>query len=172
MGVDGGRGAAAGAARGAGGGHAHELFVAHYARLAGWCARLVGDDAVAHEIAAEAFARLLARWGRVEDPRGYLYVTATNLMKDHWRRQDRERAALGRVAAGAPGPAAADGPAGGLRDVVERLPERLRVVVLLHYYADLPVGEVARHLRVAEGTVKRRLFEARALLHEALEEAR
>jgi RNA polymerase sigma-70 factor (ECF subfamily) len=45
-------------------------------------------------------------------------------------------------------------------------------VVLLHYYADIPVRDVALHLHVPEGTVKRRLFEARTLLHHALEETR
>ena len=41
---------------------AEELFNACYPRLAGWVRRLVDDDDTAHEIAAEAFTRLLARW--------------------------------------------------------------------------------------------------------------
>jgi RNA polymerase sigma-70 factor (ECF subfamily) len=149
---------------------ARELFVAHYARLAGWVLRLVEDEATSHEIAAEAFTRLLPRWASVDDPRAYLYVTAANLVKDHWRRLDRERGALAKVAT-PPGPPGPD-ERPSLRDVVDRLPERLRVVVLLHYYADLPVAEVARALGIADGSVKRRLWEARALLHEALEGAR
>jgi RNA polymerase sigma-70 factor (ECF subfamily) len=36
--------------------------------------------------------------------------------------------------------------------------------VLLHYWADLPVAEVARLVRRPQGTVKRRLHEARAQL--------
>jgi hypothetical protein len=38
-----------------------ELFNACYPRLAGWVRRLVDDDETAHEIASEAFTRLLAR---------------------------------------------------------------------------------------------------------------
>jgi RNA polymerase sigma-70 factor (ECF subfamily) len=65
---------------------AAELFAALYADLAGWCRRLVDDDGTAHEIASEAFTRLWLRWSNVEEPRGFLYVTAANLVRDHWRR--------------------------------------------------------------------------------------
>jgi RNA polymerase sigma-70 factor, ECF subfamily len=144
-----------------------ELFAAHYGRLAGWCSRLVGDEQLAHEIASEAFTRLLTKWRGVEDIRGYLYVTASNLVKDHWRRLERERRALTKVEIQLSAPGADAAPP--LRDVVERLPNRHRDVVLLHYYADISVRDTARLLKVSEGAVKRRLFEARALLHEALE---
>jgi RNA polymerase sigma-70 factor (ECF subfamily) len=144
-----------------------ELFTAHYARLAGWCSRLVGDEQLAHEIASEAFTRLLTKWRGVDDIRGYLYVTASNIVKDHWRRLERERRALTKVEITAFTPGVDEAPP--LRDVVERLPNRHRDVVLLHYYADISVRDTARALKVSEGAVKRRLFEARALLHEALE---
>ena len=144
-----------------------ELFTAHYARLAGWCSRLVGDEQLAHEIASEAFTRLLSKWRGVDDVRGYLYVTASNIVKDHWRRLERERRAMTKVEVQTSTPGADEAPP--LRDVVERLPNRHRDVVLLHYYADISVKDTARALKVSEGAVKRRLFEARALLHEALE---
>ena len=55
---------------------ARALWNEHYAPLAGWCAAQVGDRDAAHEIAAEAFTRLLSKWITVRDPKGYLYVTA------------------------------------------------------------------------------------------------
>ena len=55
-----------------------------------------------------------------------------------------------------------------LLDAVRRLPPRLSVVVLLHYYADLSVDEVARTLRRPAGSVKRQLSEARAVLAHTL----
>jgi RNA polymerase sigma-70 factor (ECF subfamily) len=51
-----------------------------------------------------------------------------------------------------------------VRDLVERLPERLRSATVLHYYADLPVEQVARLLHRPEGTIRQRLHEARRLL--------
>ena len=64
---------------------AEELFRTAYPKLAGWARRLVDDDETAHEIASEAFVRLLSRWTRVESPQSYLYMIATNLIRDHWR---------------------------------------------------------------------------------------
>jgi RNA polymerase sigma-70 factor (ECF subfamily) len=57
-----------------------------------------------------------------------------------------------------------------LGDVVRRLPERVREPVVLHYYADLSVDEVAEVLRRPAGTVKRQLSEARDLLAQMLRE--
>ena len=59
---------------------AEELFRSAYPKLAGWVRRLVDDDDTAHEIASEAFVRLLSRWTRVESPQSYLYMIATNLI--------------------------------------------------------------------------------------------
>lgn len=141
------------------------LWDAHYPELTGWVAALVGDVDLAHDIVAESFARLIARLRTVREPRPFLFTVAANLARDHWRQADRDRRLTARLAA--PTAQAATDP--WLRDLVERLPERLRVPVLLHYYADLPVAEVARALRRPEGTVKRCLAEGRAALLSALE---
>lgn len=149
---------------------ASELFTALYPRLAGWCRRLVDDDETAHEIAAEAFTRLWARWTRVEEPSGFLYVTAANLVRDHWRKLERERRAMRRATteeAVKQQPAESDP---SVRMLVQSLPERLRAPALLYYYADLPVREVAALLGRREGTVKADLHAAREMLRAKLEE--
>ncbi|WP_335983770.1 MULTISPECIES: RNA polymerase sigma factor [Streptomycetaceae] len=143
---------------------ASELFTAFYPRLAGWCRRLVDDDETAHEIASEAFMRLWARWTAVAEPRGFLYVTATNLVRDHWRKLERERRAVRRAtveAAIRPQTEPADP---SLRLLVQSLPERLRVPILLHYYADLPIREISRLTGRREGTIMSDLHKARELL--------
>ena len=145
------------------------LWNEHYATLAGWCASLVGDRDAAHDIASEAFTRLLSKWITVHDPKGYLYVTASNLVRDRWRREQRDRKLQARLEETTPVSTPASDP--WLRDLVERLPERLRTPVLLHYYADMSVAEVAAALRKPEGTVKRMLFDARARLAGWLEAA-
>jgi RNA polymerase sigma-70 factor (ECF subfamily) len=145
------------------------IFRAHYAPLAGWCRRMVGDDEVAHDIAAEAFARLLGRWGSVSEPRAYLYTTALNLVRDRWRRSERERIALRKTATAS---AVAADPAPEIRMLVESLPRRLAQVVVLHYFADLPIDAIARQLGIAPGTVKRDLYDARAKLATLLKDSR
>ncbi|MDI5962027.1 RNA polymerase sigma factor [Streptomyces sp. SL13] len=146
---------------------ASELFAAVYPRLAGWCRRLVDDDGTAHEIASEAFTRLWARWSKVDEPRGFLYVTAANLVRDHWRRLERERRTLRRVTAEAV-TRGQDEDDPSVRLLVRSLPRRLRVPVLLYYYADLPVREVALLTGRKEGTVKADLHAARELLRSNL----
>ncbi len=52
---------------------------------------------------------------------------------------------------------------------VRGLPEKLRVAVVLRYYHDLPVSEVARLLNLNEGVVHARLDAAREQIAKALE---
>ena len=146
---------------------ARVLWNLHYAPLAGWCAALVGDRDAAQDIASEAFTRLLSRWLTVHDPKGYLYVTATNLVRDRWRRDQRDRRLCERIEQTTQTSTPATDP--WLRDLVERLPDRMRAPVLLHYYADMSIAEVARALHRPEGTVKRMLFDARARLLSMIE---
>ena len=143
-----------------------ELYEAEFPRLAGYLTALTGDPEVAREAAQEAFTRLFARWRRVQEPRGFVYVVGTNLCKRHWRQGGRERSAV--VSLGVTTPTGRPAHDPWLRDLVERLPVPLRQVVLLHYYADLPVAEVAAALHRPVGTVKRRLHEARAVLSDAV----
>jgi RNA polymerase sigma-70 factor, ECF subfamily len=147
---------------------AEELFYACYPRLAGWIARLTGDDEVAHEIASEAFTRLLARWSGLDSPQNYLYMTATNLVRDHWRRSARERKAIKTMTAAARDPTRHPAQDLDVRALIETLPPRLRSTFLLHHYAGFSVREVAAMLGRPEGTVKADLHHARAKLKAAL----
>ena len=56
-----------------------------------------------------------------------------------------------------------------LRELVDQLPERLRQVLVLYYFEERSVGEVALMLGCPEGTVKTHLFRARAALARELE---
>src|SRR6185312_9518179 len=111
---------------------AEELFNASYPRLAGWVRRLVDDDDTAHEIASEAFTRLLARWTGLDNPQSYLYMIATNLVRDHWRKTGRERRAIRTLTAAAPlDPAYHPVQDVDVRALIEALPARLRSAFLL-----------------------------------------
>lgn len=143
------------------------FFAEHYPAVAGYCASLVGREH-ADEIAQEAMAAVYARWLLVREPRAYAFRAASHLAKRHWH--DRGRRDL-REQVEPPTRDRDDHQATELWDVVDRLPARLRDVVLLHYVADLAVAEVALAVRRPVGTVKRRLHEARALLALALEDS-
>lgn len=148
---------------------AEELFNACYPRLAGWVRRLVDDDETAHEIAAEAFTRLLSRWTGLDNPQSYLYMIATNLVRDHWRKTSRERRAIRTMTAAVPRePSWHPAQDVDVRDLIEGLPPRLRSAFLLHYYGGFGVKEVAMLLGRPEGTVKADLHHARARLKAAV----
>jgi RNA polymerase sigma-70 factor, ECF subfamily len=150
---------------------AEELFKGVYPRLAGWVRRLVDDDDTAHEIASEAFVRLLSRWTSVDSPQSYLYMIATNLVRDHWRKTERERRAVrSATASSARDQVAYPVEDVDVRNLIASLPPRLRDPFLLHYYAGFGVREVASLLRRPEGTIKADLFAARARLKTALGE--
>lgn len=132
----------------------------HHPRLVRYCYRLVRDEQAAFDLAQEAFARLFTRWVKVREPAAYLFRVATNQARSDHARRLREETTF----------ATADPvDVTSARDVevriaVEQLPRRYRDLVLLYYFADLPLAEVARVLRRPPGTVMRQLAEARARL--------
>ena len=143
------------------------LYVTHFPVVTGYAYQLTRDTETAKDIAQEAFTRLLARWVTVRDPRTYLFHVVTNLVRDSWKarlRRERLVEALGRQT-----PQAVPAPDRDLADAVLRLPSRHAEVVLLFYYSDLPLTEVATVVGRPEGTVKRLLAEARERLAVALE---
>lgn len=141
-----------------------DLFAAEYPTVAGYCRRLVGDTDLAHDLAMEAFARLLARWVGVREPRRYLYRVATNLARREWRAAARRPA--GEAAEVGFDPTAALA----VRLAVARLPARLREVVVLYYFAGLDVAAVAALVGRSAGTVKSQLSDARHRLAPILED--
>lgn len=58
-----------------------------------------------------------------------------------------------------------------LRAAVQRLPEKLRITVVLYYFKELDVGETATILNIPKGTVKSRLSKSRILLKEMINDA-
>ena len=52
---------------------------------------------------------------------------------------------------------------------VLRLPDKMKVTVLLYYMEERSVEEIAEILRIPKGTVKSRLHQARKILRKELE---
>jgi len=139
-----------------------ELFRQEYGRIVVVLTIKVGERETAEECAQDAFVELVHRWKRVSkyrDPKAWLWLVALRRADKVRRRKHRTEPTLW--------------PSGESRDLdalidlhndVRRLPRRQRDVVILHYFADLTVSEIAVELRIAEGTVKSELHDARASL--------
>jgi RNA polymerase sigma-70 factor, ECF subfamily len=55
-----------------------------------------------------------------------------------------------------------------INDAIDRLPSELREVVIMFYGCDLRTADIARSLKIPDGTVRYRLHEARSRLREIL----
>jgi RNA polymerase sigma-70 factor (ECF subfamily) len=124
----------------------------------------LGDRAAAEEATQEAFVKAWLRWRRVsamERPAGWVYVVAV-------RHALRSRRALERRPVAERDAAAVDVDVDEQLDalaLLERLAPRQRLAVVLRYYADLPLDDVAEAMACSVGTVK-------STLHTALERLR
>lgn len=145
------------------------LFRAAFPRVHRTVTLMLRDPARAEEITQDAFLKLLENWRKVssyEQPEAWVRRVAIRLaVRDASRetgRPDRERAAS------VSRPPTEHDP--DLADAIATLAPRQRAAVVLHYYEDLPVLEVARVLNVSESTIKQHLLRARARLAELLGE--
>lgn len=145
------------------------LIVARGQALKRYAYLMCGSGESADDLVQEALTRVLARRSVPGDPRElerYVRRVVVNLVVDGARRRTRWWHLVPRVAD-------EDRAADASAEVVERvvleqalaaLPARQRACVVLHYYEDLPVAEVADLLGVAPGTVKSQLHDARRAL--------
>lgn len=131
---------------------------------------ILRDRGAAEDVAQETFLRAFRNAHRLPadaDARPWLYRIAVNLALNRLRSRRRERRALDRLEPSA-GSWVDEVPPGvgdsAVAEALRRLPDRLRVPLILRYYLDLPEKEVARGLGLRQGTVKSRLHEARRVL--------
>jgi RNA polymerase sigma-70 factor (ECF subfamily) len=130
---------------------------------------LTGNIADAQDVAQEAFARAWQRWDSVracDSPEAWVRRVATNLATSRFRRERTARAAAHQLIARDVAEISPDTVA--LVAALRTLPERQRVVLVLHYLADLPVGQIAADLRCPIGSVKAWLSRGRDALAAAL----
>lgn len=140
------------------------LFRASFGSVTRTVFLVVHDRAVAEEITQDAFLKLFERWGTVgqyERPEAWARKVALR-MAVKWVR--RERLRPWREARGAVVPWAREVGDGGLFAAVQSLPAQQRACVVLHYWEDQPVIQIANTLGVSVSTVKQHLFRARARL--------
>jgi RNA polymerase sigma-70 factor (ECF subfamily) len=122
---------------------------------------VAGDPHVAADATDEAFARAYANWRKVErmaSPGGWVYRVALNVVRRRMRRAALERRTV------EPPAEVAHVVNREIWMVVQQLPERQRVAVVLRYLLDLPEQEVATAMGVSRGTVASALAAARRRL--------
>src|SRR5215472_7566043 len=142
-----------------------ELASERLTRLKRQAFLLCGDDCQAEDLVQEALVRAFIRplrAPRLGAAEAYVRVIMVNLFIDGARRHSRwsRVAPLLRPADTTPDPADQVSDRDVMLTALRSLSPRQRACVVLRYYEDLPVAEVADVLGVSEGTVKRYLSEA------------
>jgi len=136
------------------------------------CAML-RDRTLAEDVFQDVFVSAFRSAATIRDPaavRSWLLTVTANRCRDELRSWSRRHVSY---VSDVPEPdlrqdLGADGPDPGLAPAVLDLPPRFREVILLHYYFELPVADVARVVGVPPVTVRTRLHRARAALRGAL----
>jgi RNA polymerase sigma-70 factor (ECF subfamily) len=136
-----------------------------WGRLVGSLQLYVGDRELAEELAQETLVRAVQHWedvAQADSPSAWAHRVAFNLAKSQFRRRLAQRRARSRAGVIAlPEPDLASAVA--VRAAVAGLPEAQRSALVLRYFADLPLRQVATVMNCPENTVKshiRRAIEA------------
>ena len=130
---------------------------------------IVHDRGRSEEIAQDAFLQLYRRWSTLrtyERPDAWVRRVAVQLAVKHVKRErmrtERERLALEEASQSLPDPDVAR--------AVRALSPMQRAAVVLYYWTDESVFDIARTLGVSESTVKQHLHRARQRLATVLGE--
>ena len=127
-------------------------------QLRRFLASLCGDTALADDIAQEALVRAYVASGRfIGNFKAWLFRIAYNCFIDNLRRVRQPAAGLDapealHVAGDVESDASFKHEE--LLRALTRIPEKERTAIVLHYFEDLPVKEIAMVMSIPSGTVK------------------
>lgn len=128
---------------------------------------MVRQPTLAEDIAHDGFLKVYERFETLDNPSAYLRSTLTNAVYEHSRRSSREQRRLRLVSASEPTLIGQTPDV--VMDAIARLPIRQRTAIVLRYWVDLPVAEIADAMKTRPGTVKSWLSRATTQLRKDLE---
>lgn len=162
----------------------HTLVDRYQGALFAYLFRLTnGDSALAEDLVQESFIRVMRSAKQYQYPRPFkpwLYQIATNLGRDHYKRlSTRQTVYLTEAIANRPDSnvrnapeavAMADDESAALREALEDLPDHQRETIILRYFQELSLAEIAEVQGLPVGTVKSRLSLGLKRLRSVMEE--
>ena len=152
-----------------------ELFAIYQKKAVRTAALITGDASMAEDVAQEAFVQCLLHIGELREPSRFRSWFFRILTRSAWKAMQEKLPAVDWESI----PeltAVADSYPSEKTDTYEKLYQALdgigrkqRTTVILYYFNDLSIREIAEATGSLEGTVKTRLFAARRRLKRALE---
>jgi len=141
--------------------------------------RITGTEEAAEDIVHDSFIRLIEKripFATMDDAKFWLIRVVKNAALNYAKRKGRETRAYERWWRGEQNESESadhdilrEESAKEVRELVQKLPENLRGVVLLKEYGGMSYKEIGRALGITEGNVKVRAFRAREALLAMLE---
>lgn len=124
---------------------------------------MLGSQEQAEDVVHDALARLVERWDRVQNHGAYLRTSVMNGSRSVLRRRRliRQHSASDFEDT--------DPEADYLADLLEILTPKQRAVVVLRYFEQLTIPEIARTLGIREGTVKSSLHRSLRILRQEIQ---
>ena len=140
--------------------------------------RLCQNEKDAEDLVFRTFARVVERIGSFRD-RSEFFTWMCSILVNFYHMDARRKAANALVFGEevperpdrSPDPSealAADDEASILRAAVDVLPAEIRAVIVLHYFDEMSVPEIAKAAEIPEGTVYWRLHEGRKKIRETV----
>lgn len=146
-----------------------ELVDRHSGTLYRHCYAMLRNSEDARDMVQETFLRYMRKSPALNDEqheKAWLLTVAMNLCRNHLRQHKAHAAVpLEEALLGTDTPE--DTP---LLDRLSALPDKIRVVLLLHYVEGYKVREIASQLHLNQSTVKMRLQKGRQLLRDYIKE--
>ena len=151
-----------------------DLFADECALVVRTVYAIVGDLGRAEEITQDAFTQLLRHWSKVSSydrPEAWVRRVAIRLAVKSQSHERRLAGALTRLRATRVDPPVPDvAVSGDVLAAMQQLTAKQRAVVVLFYFEDRPVGEIAQILECSDSAVEMRLHRARERLAQVLGE--
>lgn len=145
---------------------AEDLFRQRYGPMVGLATLLSGSRVVAEEVVMDAFERLIPRIEDLDEPVGYLRTAVVNGVRAHHRRKVVAERFRPSQVDGASSPVELDE----FWDRLRGLRDGERSCLVLRYYEDLSLSEIADVLGMPLGTVKSHMHRGIAALRDMLGE--
>lgn len=137
------------------------VFSDLYVPLVHLATAMVDDRAVAEEVVQDGLGRLWERFDEVDNPGGYLRTSVVNGCRAVLRRREVKR----RRDPVAASPSRHHSDQQYLLDALDVLAENTKTALVLRYYGDFSLNEIAETMGIPLGTVK-------SLIHRGLNDLR
>jgi RNA polymerase sigma-70 factor (ECF subfamily) len=139
-----------------------QLYREHGNRLWWALVAFTGDREIASDAESEAFAEALRRGNAIRDPLAWIWRAAFRIAAGELQRRRDVAPPLIDASYELPEPAAH------VTQALRELPPQQRAAVVLHYYADKPIREIAELLGTSSSTVAVHLPRGRNRLRDLL----